>query len=52
MCLVCLNAEKTVAYNCGHLATCESCNKNIRQKMLSYECPICRESVRNPRVNY
>ncbi|KAL6063564.1 E3 ubiquitin-protein ligase rififylin isoform X15 [Balamuthia mandrillaris] len=42
LCTVCMdNTIDTVFLECGHLACCKSCAKQLQNK----ECPICREPI-------
>lgn len=43
-CIVCCDAEKEVAFRCGHLVACEPCSRHLRK------CPVCRKSKSKRRI--
>ena len=38
-CIICMDAPKSIAFSCGHLATCIECSRTIE------ECPVCRAPI-------
>jgi hypothetical protein len=45
-CVVCLERPKRVAYNCGHLCTCERCNQALLNLAGNRaQCPMCRTQI-------
>ena len=42
-CIVCLENEPIVVFNCGHKKTCAGCTKIILTS--NRKCPICREEI-------
>jgi len=38
-CVLCIDLEKNVKFNCGHVVACSECAKKIS------DCPVCREPI-------
>jgi len=38
-CILCVDKDKNIKFNCGHVVTCNECAKKIK------ECPICRKKI-------
>lgn len=38
-CAICLESDRKIAFNCGHLATCAECSALVKK------CPICRVRI-------
>jgi len=38
-CVLCIDLEKNIKFNCGHVVACSECAKKIS------DCPVCREPI-------
>jgi len=39
LCNICYEKEKNIAFNCGHIISCEKCSRQINK------CPLCRTHI-------
>jgi Zinc finger, C3HC4 type (RING finger) len=39
LCVICLDAPRTIAFSCGHFVCCSACSDRV------YQCPLCRRRI-------
>jgi len=39
-CAVCMDNKRCIAFNCGHLCSCNACSRDLDK------CPMCREKIK------
>lgn len=51
-CFICLDLQATVAiFGCGHVAFCNQCSTNFKDKATVQRCPLCDRAVLDNKGN-